>query len=89
MASKNDCVWFRNKLTGNIDGVPRGSEAHRRMTIEAVEDKDGVPALVWEEIKAPKTSTVPYKSGMQAQVFLPREVADEDEEPEPDPGAGS
>lgn len=84
MAKKTDCVWYRNKLTGAVDGVDKGSAAHRRMATEAVDDAEGVPHLVWEELTGsaiPKVKTVTYKPGMQAEVFELPEPTDRPEHP--------
>lgn len=69
--SNSECVWFRNKSTGYVDGVEKGSAAHRRLLTEAVDDKDGNPQMVWEQVSAPETSTTKYESGLQAEVQVP------------------
>jgi hypothetical protein len=67
--AKSECVWFKNKLTGKVDGVAKGSAAHRRMATQSVEDEEGVPQLVWEELtgdKVPKGKSEKYVPGMEA-----------------------
>lgn len=83
--TKSECVWFKNKSTGYVDGVDRGGVTHRRMAAETYtdpNDPDGIPRLVWEEVSAPTVSkTTKYEPGMQADVQVPlaeREFLPED-----------
>lgn len=72
MAKTAECVWFRNKLTGAVDGVDRGSAAHRRLATESIDDEDGVPYMVWEELTGdaiPQVKSAKYVPGMQATVY--------------------
>jgi hypothetical protein len=88
MAHHKKSVWFKNKLTGAVQNVGRGTPEHRRM-ITTVVEKDGTDEVfqVWQEIDPPKTGSTKYKSGAPANFYSGKGAAgavDEDEAPAED-----
>lgn len=80
----NEVVWFKNRQTGAVTAVPKGSPHHRRLlTTVTLGDE---PEPVWSETKPPKTSTTTYQSGqVPATVHTVKRPTADAEAPEAEP----
>jgi hypothetical protein len=60
-ASKSETVWFRNKATGRVEGVNKGTPAYKRMLSEMTGGDE--PELVWAKTSRPKGKPTKYVAG--------------------------